>query len=255
MKRRVRAILTYHAIDTSGSPISVSPAAFRRHVEYFVSARIEVVSIDTLLSTAGDRDMVALTFDDGFASVEREAAPLLAAHGLPWTLFVVTGCVGDTSRWSRDDGYGLPEQPLLGWDAIERLAGTGVTIASHTRTHPNLTRLSAAQRDEEIGGAAEDLERRLGIIRGAFAYPYGAVNPAVAAAVMGVHDCACGTALRLIDGEASPNLAELPRLDMWYFEAPGRLEQWHTPAFARWVRRRHRLRQVRALLRRVRGPR
>jgi peptidoglycan/xylan/chitin deacetylase (PgdA/CDA1 family) len=247
----MRAILTYHSIDTSGSPISVSPAAFRRHIEHLVRTGVAIVSVDALLADrASDRSAVALTFDDGFANLATEALPLLADRGLPATIFVVTGCVGATNRWAASDGYGLAEQPLLDWDVLGRLAAQGFTIGSHSHTHPDLTRVGPAQLEDEIHGAADEIARRLGERPGAFAYPYGAMSPAVHAAVAGVHRWACTTEFRLHDDRAP---LALPRLDMWYFEAPGRFETWGTPGFARWVRTRHGLRRVRAAWRRVAG--
>ena len=63
----MRAILTYHSIDPSGSPISVSPAAFRRHIEWLASGRVRVVRLEELMRLPAGEDAVALTFDDGFA--------------------------------------------------------------------------------------------------------------------------------------------------------------------------------------------
>ena len=247
----MRAILTYHSIDTSGSPISVSPAAFRRQVEHLVQAGVAFVTIDALLADrAPGKSAVALTFDDGFANIAAEALPLLVDRGLPATIFVVSDCVGATNRWATTDGYGLAEQPLLDWDALGRLTTQGLTIGSHSRTHPHLTRVSPAQVEDEIRGAASEIARRLGHSPSGFAYPYGAADVQVRATVAGVHRWACTTEFRMHD-DSRP--FELPRLDMWYFEEPGLFEQWDTPTFARWVRRRHRLRLARAVWRRMAG--
>lgn len=247
----MRAILTYHSIDTSGSPISVSPAAFRRQIEHLVRTGVAFVTVDELLADrVPGRSAVALTFDDGFANIAAEALPLLVDRGLPATIFVVSDCVGATSRWSTTDGHGLAEQPLLGWDALGHTASKGMTIGSHSRTHPSLTRVSPAQIEDEIQGAASEVARQLGHAPRGFAYPYGAVNAPVRAAVANVHSWACTTAFRAHD-DRQP--FELPRLDMWYFEQPGRFEGFGTPAFARWVQMRHRLRQVRAVWRRMGG--
>jgi peptidoglycan/xylan/chitin deacetylase (PgdA/CDA1 family) len=247
----MRAILTYHSIDTSGSPISVSPAAFRRQVEHLVQAGVAFVTIDELLGgRAPGHSAVAVTFDDGFANIAADALPLLVERGLPATIFVVSECVGATNRWATTDGYGLAEQPLLDWEALGRLTTQGLTIGSHSRTHPDLTRVSPAQVEDEIHGAASEIARRLGHSPAGFAYPYGAADAHVRAAIAGVHRWACTTEFRAHD-DSRP--FALPRLDMWYFEEPGLFERWGTPAFARWVRRRRRLRQARAMWRRMAG--
>ena len=56
----MRAILTYHSIDESGSPISVAPAAFRRHVEWLASGRVRVVSLEEIVRLNDAVDAVAL---------------------------------------------------------------------------------------------------------------------------------------------------------------------------------------------------
>jgi len=243
----VKAILTYHSIDESRSVISVSPTAFRRHVLQFLAAGIPIVPVEELLSFKGN-DAVALTFDDGYLSVEREAMPLLMEHDLPATVFVVTSCVGGTNTWAAGDGGGVPQLPLLDWEALGGLNEHGVTVASHSRTHPYLPSLTQARMDEEIGGAARDLSDRLGITPHGFAYPYGAVCPRARAAAGRAHDWACTTVFGEFDGDAR---LDLPRIDMWYFEREGLLERWGTPWFRRWVRRRRRLRQVRSAARRL----
>lgn len=245
----MRAILTYHSIDESGSVISVSPTAFRRHLRQFLTARVPIVPVEKLLADSSTgTDAVALTFDDGYASLERETVPLLMEHGLPATIFVVTSCVGGTNRWPGTTGSNVPLLPLLDWEALGRVTELGLTIGSHTRTHPYLPALTQTQIDEEIGGAARDLTSRLAQGPHGLAYPYGAVCSRARAAAGRSHRWACTTDFGEFDGEAP---LELPRIDMWYFEQEGVLERWGTPWFRRWIRRRHRLRQIRSAARRL----
>lgn len=244
----MRAILTYHSIDSSGSPISLSPAAFRRHIRHALSAGIRIVSLEDLLA-ADDAaaDTVALTFDDGYVNVAEEAIPLLAEHGLPATIFIPTAFVGKTNEWARKDHHQTPELPLLDWEALGSLSEQGISIGSHTRTHQHLTELPRAELVDELAGAARDIAERLGVPANGLAYPYGSVSNGVCRAAEDVHRWACTTSFRELGTD--PPL-ELPRLDMWYFEQPGRFERWGTPGFRRWVRRRNRLRQARAVLNR-----
>src|SRR5713101_6332064 len=110
----MRAILTYHSIDDSGSAISIPPAVFKEHVRWISQRQIHVESLDDLL--AGDKeaetDTVAITFDDGFANFTL-AVELLADYGLPATLFVVAGHVGGTNAWGGRTDPGIPTLPLL----------------------------------------------------------------------------------------------------------------------------------------------
>jgi peptidoglycan/xylan/chitin deacetylase (PgdA/CDA1 family) len=73
--------------------------------------------------------------------------------------------------------------PVLGWDRLRALAADGVALAPHSRTHPLLTRVDAGRLTDEVAGSRADLERELGSAPPAFAYPSGANDEAVVAAL------------------------------------------------------------------------
>lgn len=87
----VRAIPTWHSIDASRSPASVTREECRRQLAWLGSSAVRVVGIEELLGLPDEAAAVALTFDDGFVNFETECAPLLERHGFPATRFVVTG--------------------------------------------------------------------------------------------------------------------------------------------------------------------
>ncbi len=70
---------------------------------------------------------------------------------------------------------------VLDWSALRRLADEGVTLASHSRTHPLLSRVTSDQLDDELKGSVADLEREVGVATGAVAYPDGAHSAEVLA--------------------------------------------------------------------------
>src|SRR6185503_12977388 len=104
----MRAILTYHSIDSSGSPISLSEETFRAHVRFFGSGRVAVVPVADLPAVPDERDAVALTFDDGFLNFTSSAMPLLSHLGFPATVFVVSDAVGGTNAWGGMAAPGIP---------------------------------------------------------------------------------------------------------------------------------------------------
>lgn len=240
----MRAILTWHSLDETGSPISVAPAVFRQQVAWLAAGRVPVVGLAELLALPAGADAVALTFDDGFASTAELAAPLLREHGLPATVYVVTEHVGGTNAWGGVADPRVPTLPLAGWDALGRMAEAGITLGAHTRRHPHLTRLSPGALADELGGGQEALAARTGVRADSIAYPYGDVDPAVEAAAGRWFRLGVTTALRWL-GEAERPLA-LPRLDMFYLRDPGQLEAWDTGWFRARVRLRERLRAWRA---------
>jgi peptidoglycan/xylan/chitin deacetylase (PgdA/CDA1 family) len=68
---------------------------------------------------------------------------------------------------------------VLSWNQLRQLAKEGVTLGSHTRTHPILTQLPPPQIREEIRGAQQDLKREIGFAPPIFCYPNGDHNDVV----------------------------------------------------------------------------
>lgn len=233
----MRAILTYHSIDDSGSPVSVSATAFRAHAAWLASGRVQVVSLDVLAGMSDAVDAAALTFDDGFQNFADVAAPALEEHALPCTVFVVPEHVGGRNDWGdAPSNVNIPTLPLMDWDSLGRQMARGVSIGAHTRRHRDLTVVRGAALEDEVAGCVERIAAELGVRPTTFAYPYGAVDVTSATVVRDVFDLACTTELRAL--RKDDDRALLPRLDMFYFRDEGQLESWGTNAFKRrlWLR-------------------
>jgi peptidoglycan/xylan/chitin deacetylase (PgdA/CDA1 family) len=239
----MRAILTYHSIDPSGSPISTDGEAFERQVTWLTSGRVRVTRLDELVVLPPNEDAVAITFDDGLANFAEIAAPRLLAHGLPVTLFVVSHCAGGTNAWNGRVDPAVPHLPLLGWTALARLCEQGVTLGAHSRTHADLTRLAPGAIRDEVAGSAEEIQRETGVRPQVFAYPYGRRNRSVSQAVAEAFLYGCTADFAPLSNDDPP--AELPRLDMFYFRRTRWLEDWGRPALKRFIKLRHRIRRVR----------
>ena len=220
--------------------------AFRAHVAFLASGVVRVTDLAGVLAVAEQVDAVAITFDDAFASFAEIAWPLLRERALPVTLFVVTGHAGGTNAWGGHPAPGIPTRPLLGWDALARLAEEGVQLGAHSRAHPDLTLVDDARLVDEMEGSAADIAARTGSRPTSFAYPYGAHDERVVAATRPRFAHACTTELRPLAGAEDP--CRLPRLDAYYLRAPGRLEAWGRPAFRNYLRLRQAGRAVRHAL-------
>jgi len=225
----VRAILTYHSIDPSGSVISVDESTFRRHAEWLAASLTRVVGIAELLELPPEEDGVSLVFDDAFENLASVGWPILRDLGLPATVFVVTGHVGGSNAWGGRDDPTIPTLPLMSWDSIGRLAEEGLEIGSHTRLHPHLDEVDDARLEDEVAGAAADIEKQLGSRAAGFAYPYGDLDDRAVAAAGSVHEWACTADLDTLGAGAMP--LRLPRLDAFYYRRPGQLEAWGTTTF------------------------
>ena len=98
-------ILLYHAVDDTGSFLSVPPAAFGAQMRAVRDAGRPVMSASQLAARiaagAPPADAVCITFDDGYLSVARNAWPVLRAFGLPATVFLAHDAMGGRPDWMR----------------------------------------------------------------------------------------------------------------------------------------------------------
>lgn len=242
----MRAILTYHSIDSSGSPVSLSQETFAVHARFLAGGRVRVLPLADLPDLPDEQDAVALTFDDGFRNFASQAMPLLREQGLPATVFVVSDAVGATNAWGGHDLPGIPTLPLMDWDELQEVSDAGFEIGAHTRRHPHLTSLPPSQVQDETAGCVERINAELGRRPGSFAYPYGDVNDSVARVARALFTHSVTTEHRPLAED--DDRARIPRLDAFYFQRPGALEDWGSPAFRRRVWMRGQARRVRDLV-------
>jgi len=249
----VRGILTYHSIDPSGSPISVAPEAFAAHARFLASGGVRVVPLAELAQPREDEggDALAITFDDGFANFASHAWPVLREHGLPATLFVVTDRAGGTNAWDGAPGLAIPELPLLSWPDLARLAGEGLDLGAHGRTHASLRGLPRERLEAEVAGSRDRIREETGRTPAAFAYPFGDVDDAAAAAAKAAFACAVTTRLALLAPGEDRHL--LPRIDAYYLRENDRLQDFGSAGFRRWLGVRGAARRVGSLMRRTLG--
>ncbi len=236
------AILTFHSIDASGSVLSYAPEDFRRLVEGLLDDGVRVVTLADLLQPDPAGRRVALTFDDGFTSVRREALPVLEELKLPALLYAVSGWLGKQNRWPTQPAD-APDFELMSLAELRELRDGGFEIGCHTANHPRLDRLEAADWDAEVEESRAFLEDGLGAPVRHFAYPYGAYDEEAVRRVGELFDTAVTTRLAFLGAAEDP--LRLPRLDTYYLRRPG----LHRPLFGgrtRWYL------GVRAGLRRLR---
>jgi peptidoglycan/xylan/chitin deacetylase (PgdA/CDA1 family) len=173
-------VLMYHRVLPSGSfdQLTVTPERFAEQMQWLAQS-CEVVSLDAAVSGLGqstDRPRVAITFDDGYRDNLLHALPVLQRLQLPATIFVTTSFCSQAMRHPR---YPAEDRRLhLDWDEVRSLAATpGVTIGSHTATHPYLQRVSDLQARAEIADSRRHIEDEIGRPVEFFCYPSGDVGP------------------------------------------------------------------------------
>jgi peptidoglycan/xylan/chitin deacetylase (PgdA/CDA1 family) len=207
------------AAPTGDRSLHLPFASFRAQLD-LLAATHQVVPLARLFEPPDDpRPRVAITFDDAYNGAVTLGIPELVSRGLPATVFVTPAFLGGHSFWwdalaGRD---GLPEP--LRMQALEELQGkdgrvrqwasagahsivepppdnrcaseadlaaiaamSGVSLGSHTWSHPNLARLEGADLAEELTRPLAWLRERFSAVIPWVSYPYGRWSPAVAAA-------------------------------------------------------------------------
>ena len=161
------------------------------------------------------RPRAAITFDDAYAGAVRAGVAELERRGMPATIFVPPGLLGGRPFWwdvlgaggvldpglrrraltewrgqgdvildalgSRGDGSAGPAYARSATEReLERAAAApGITLGSHTWSHPNLAALDPAARDAELRDSLAWLRARYEGVLPVLTYPYGLQTEAV----------------------------------------------------------------------------
>jgi peptidoglycan/xylan/chitin deacetylase (PgdA/CDA1 family) len=237
----MRAILTFHSIDDTGSVLSYPPKLFDDLLVALQRSSIPLLDLDSLLRPETTNG-VALTFDDGMRTVFTEALPILRSHSAPAHLFLTTGVVGMTNRWPSQPGT-APLFEMLHWRELEALQVVGIQIEAHTASHPDLRQLSDEALQAECDRADETIASRLGLRPRYFAYPYGFNDARVRSFARKRYVGSVTTDLRTLRRKEDP--AAVPRLETYYLRKQSLFRNLQSPATGAYIALRRVLRQFR----------
>ncbi|MBE0547620.1 MAG: polysaccharide deacetylase family protein [Rubrivivax sp.] len=178
-------MLMYHAVHPQDRrpawPWAVSLASFERQLDFLQASGYDTPTVSELLAAPDRlrRRTAVITFDDGYAD-NVEAAGALQRRGMRATWYMVSGSIGRAPEWPFD---GRPAGRLMDAAELRALQDAGMEIGSHSASHRRMTELDPQAQLREAVASKSDLEDLLGTEVHSFAYPYGAVDAACAAAV------------------------------------------------------------------------
>ncbi len=176
-QRRVPVVsLYYHRIaDDRATPWTQSFANFARQMRW-LKRHFDLVSLEEAqqrLRQGNTRPTVHITFDDGYAANCEQAIPLLLEEKIPCTYFVTTHYIMRGLPFPHDVARGQRLAPNT-LEQIRAMAQSGIEIGAHTRTHPDLGKISERGRlHDEVIGAGEELQQAIGKPVRYFAFPFG----------------------------------------------------------------------------------
>jgi peptidoglycan/xylan/chitin deacetylase (PgdA/CDA1 family) len=196
-------------------------ARFRRQLDLLQDV-VEVAPLPALMNGGDGsrpRPRVAITFDDAYQGAVTLGVSELSARGLPATVFVTPSFLGGRSfwwdalarpgglspevrahameelrgqddairEWAKREGFPLNDPPsdcrAASMAELEAAAALpGISLGSHTWSHPNLARLAEAELDGELVRPLGWLRERFGTVLPWVAYPYGRWSAVVAGA-------------------------------------------------------------------------
>ena len=159
LTRRSLRILCFHAFSVADEGdlwpgVFIKPDLFRRRMELLRRNGYHVVplgeGVEGLRSGGAEAPTVAITLDDGFASVASHGAPILAEYGYPATLYVTSyHCETQTPVFRVALQYLCWKSTRETIDVGDLLEGIPATLATHDRSEiQRFYRVAEAQLDE-----------------------------------------------------------------------------------------------------------
>ncbi len=191
-------ILTYHRVaDVTEDPhqLAVSPQNFEAQIQYLKENYCAVSLaeiIEHLRNKTLRKNMVAVTFDDGYADNLYQALPILEKYNVPATIFVTSNFVG-TSGYPWDENRAdETNRPMTQPELLQIVSSKMITIGGHTLSHPHIKTLSEQSKSSEISKDKEALSILCGRGVKVFAFPFGEFDAEAINITKKVgYDCAC----------------------------------------------------------------
>jgi peptidoglycan/xylan/chitin deacetylase (PgdA/CDA1 family) len=211
-------ILMYHAIapvEENPTGLCVSQRRFEAQMRYLKRRGLRGVSVRELLRAAGTeraKELVGITFDDGYENFLYAAVPILERYDFSATVFAVGGMLGAENAWME-----RPRMKLLEAKGLRETAKRGMEVGAHGMSHIRLSNLPTARVEEEVTESRHVLGEVLdGPVEG-FCYPYGSLDGAATQAVRRAgYSYACATWYTRVES----SIYDLPRPPVWEIDGP-----------------------------------
>jgi len=171
------SILAYHKIDNrfDWGINTVSLRLFEKQISYLANHGYRSVTlIDYLENRNTNSDSIIITFDDAYQNIYEYAYPILNRYGFTATVFIISDYIGKKNKW--DVNIGRKTFVHLNHNEIRELIRSGWEIGSHTKTHPDLTRLSQKKLMDELQLSKTELEKQFDVPVQFISYPFNRYN-------------------------------------------------------------------------------
>ncbi|WP_440905788.1 polysaccharide deacetylase family protein [Catenovulum sp. SX2] len=167
-------ILQYHHVDENTPDVtSLSNEKFIQHLQLIEKLGFTVVDLAEAIDKVRAGEVlpdksVAISFDDGYKNIAKQALPELKKRGWPATIFVNPGLLAKSPSF------------YLTWDELKYWSKHKMTIANHGWEHDYWVRDNAATNmnwqqkiKQSITKTEQAIEQHIGYSKKLVAYPYG----------------------------------------------------------------------------------
>lgn len=145
----------------AASGMNMPPQRFEQLLQYLVEKGTRFCFVSELDQYRGQKNVVALSFDDGFLDNYQYAYPLIKKYKAKATIYLATQIEGIDK---------------LNAQQIHEMSDSGVVeFGAHTQHHVNLLKLDDEEAYQEIQNSKRDVEALVGRCP-SFAYPFGRFN-------------------------------------------------------------------------------
>lgn len=145
----------------AASGMNMPPQKFEQLLQYLAKKETHFCFVSELDQYRGQKNVVALSFDDGFLDNYQYAYPLIKKYKAKATIYLATQIEGIDK---------------LNTQQIHEMSDSGVIeFGAHTQHHVNLLKLDDEEAYQEIQNSKLDVEALVGRCP-SFAYPFGRFN-------------------------------------------------------------------------------
>ena len=145
----------------AASGMNMPPQKFEQLLQYLAKKETHFCFVSELDQYRGQKNVVALSFDDGFLDNYQYAYPLIKKYKAKATIYLATQIEGIDK---------------LNAQQIHEMSDSGVIeFGAHTQHHVNLLKLDDEEAYQEIQNSKLDVEALVGRCP-SFAYPFGRFN-------------------------------------------------------------------------------
>lgn len=179
------------------SGMNMPPHKFEQLLNLLIKRNSTFCFVSELDQFIGQKNIVALTFDDGFFDNFQYAYPLLKKHNIKATIYLATRIEGIES---------------LGVEQVHEMSNSGlIEFGAHTQHHVNLLKINDEHAYQEILTSKQDVEDMIGYCH-SFAYPFGRFNEKHELMVQQIGFKNAVSTRKKIENYTQENYLKLPRI-------------------------------------------